>query len=1093
MKPDENVDDEFVHRLADYDESLAKRPSSISPTPLPAANGGENDARFEKAKSLLHLLESVWPRGANDDPSASPSNSQALPMDFGRFRLERELGRGGFGIVYEAFDPVLGRRIALKIPRPEVIAAAPLVDRFFQEARSAATLNHPNIVQVHDAGFIGLTCFIVSELCQGPNLSAWLQKPSARFNPRSAARLVAVLASAVAHAHAAGILHRDLKPSNVLLSSLGSANEHQPASDEALLGFVPKLSDFGLAKILESSSQHTPSGSLIGTPEYMAPEQAEGRVEDIGQATDIYGLGALLYELLSGHPPVQGTTDVDKLRRVVADQPEPIRRRRPEVPADLEAICNKCLEKEPSDRYESAAALADDLRRFLDGKPTIARPLSLMARGVRWSRKHVAESALAGLLFIFVGVAALAAWWVPKTLGVRPEIVEDLKRAAHEKALLEYVADMSEARQAFENADVDKCVARLTEYIPADGKEDLRGYEWRRLWYLTHAENATFDGFKDAVYHVDFSPDGKRLVACGADGVISLWDLQNHAPQWLPNPHLGEVNTVHFSPDGRWIASASDDATIQLRDAQGKLVRTLRGHKKGVTIVQFDRVGNRVFSGGKDGAVIGWSTDSGQVERTWPTAFGVIESVALAPDGKRLFFTAQRTIQVVEDVQSTDPPRKFAATEGQPTVVTVTPDGKQVIVVGQDRMVMVLDSASGATVRSWRAHGDWINDVAVTPDGRFCATASRDNTARVFNLADGRAVARITGHRGRVWGVAIDPSGTLLATAGNDRCVKLWTLSRAGGGPVLGEYRPEPLHLSVASDSKRLLVPFGNGRIDMWDMDQWRRVARWKADPMLTSAVFLPDGKSIATTSDENFLRIWAIKGDAIEQEQEYPINQPTNVAFSLDGKRAALGSRTGAVTFLDFSPRFRAISSQAHPRNGCSVVMSPDGTLVASYSYDASTIVWDPLNAAKVLELRKHRQHINSAAFSPDGRILATASGDTSIGLWAMPDGREIAVLHGHSDEATSVVFSPDGRTLLAAYRDGLVRLWNVATRQEIYSRPTELIDVSALSISRNQRYLTLVGRDPVTRAFQILLCEAATDDSLPSAANAAEHPQSP
>jgi serine/threonine protein kinase len=330
----------------------------------------------------------------------------APPARLGRFAIRQELGRGGYGIVYLAYDPQLRRDVALKVPRAHLLDTDELRARFYHEARAAAALDHPNLVPIYEAGAEGGVCYIASAYCPGVSLAAWLKEHREPVPERDAAALVAALADAVQHAHSRGILHRDLKPANILLqkseiqkpkSEANSKNqdpkfktsstavsdlrlsEFEFISDFGfrISDFVPKITDFGLAKRLADATGQTQSGDIVGTPAYMAPEQAEGRIKDIGTAADVYALGAVLYEVLAGRPPFQGETVLLMLEQVRTQEPPPLRRLRPKLPRDLETICLKCLQKDPARRYGSAAALADDLRRFLAGEPVLHVQLAL--------------------------------------------------------------------------------------------------------------------------------------------------------------------------------------------------------------------------------------------------------------------------------------------------------------------------------------------------------------------------------------------------------------------------------------------------------------------------------------------------------------------------------------------------------------------------------------------------------------------------------------------------------------------------------------------------------------------------------------------
>ncbi len=341
-------------------------------------------------EECLRMLEEVWP--GTDDQAAG------MPRQLGRFSIVSELGRGGFGVVFLAEDPLLARRVALKVPRVEVLSPSQGWRRFLREARTASRLDHPNLVPLLEAGAIGPVGYIVSAFVEGPTLEQCLKDARGGAPARLSARLVATLAGAIEHMHERGILHRDLKPANILMQAPECGGDHlarQPWDEDRAQVWVPRICDFGLAVLREIDGDETRTRLGAGSPSYMAPEQAEARHEDIGAATDIYGLGATLYQLLTGRPPFTGASELETLRQVVADEPARPRQLRPDLPRDLETICLMCLAKRPEQRYASAAALAEDLERFLEGRPILARPVPAWERAFKWTRRHPALTALA--------------------------------------------------------------------------------------------------------------------------------------------------------------------------------------------------------------------------------------------------------------------------------------------------------------------------------------------------------------------------------------------------------------------------------------------------------------------------------------------------------------------------------------------------------------------------------------------------------------------------------------------------------------------------------------------------------------------------
>jgi tetratricopeptide (TPR) repeat protein len=435
--------------IEDLSASLAREMAAAADQ---SARGEVSSASAARAiGEWAELLSRFWPadgesaaRGSLDDTSKAHETSDELndhapsypllsredsgsPQHLGRFEIRRALGHGGFGIVFLVFDPRLNREAALKIPRPEIMVSPALRQRFLREAQAAAVLDHPNIVPIYDTGELGPVGYILSAYCKGPTLAHWLRDQPGSVAPKVAAQVVSKLADAVHHAHSRGILHRDIKPANVLLEPVT-----EPHSGR--LPFAPRLSDFGLAKRLDEVTGDTRAGMILGTPQYMAPEQAAGEYRDVGIQTDVYSLGVVLYELLTGRTPFVGRTDSQTLRMIAEHDLSPAALRARQVPRDLETICLKCLEIEQLARYQSAGDLADDLRRFLAGEVVAARPIRAGERFVRWCRRNSVVAALAAtVLLAMVGGTGISTYYA-LAAGARASEAET-ERARAQNAL----------------------------------------------------------------------------------------------------------------------------------------------------------------------------------------------------------------------------------------------------------------------------------------------------------------------------------------------------------------------------------------------------------------------------------------------------------------------------------------------------------------------------------------------------------------------------------------------------------------------------------------------------------------------------------
>jgi tRNA A-37 threonylcarbamoyl transferase component Bud32 len=571
--------------------------------------GSSDGQGSDSAPNGLTLAEARV--GDSSSPDGSPasvvlaaaSSPQAVPSTIGRFTLQRELGRGGMGVVYLAWDPELRREVAIKVLRGHGLSDPQARARFQTEARAAALLHHPNVVPVHEIGQDGSTSFIVLAYCPGVNLADWLQHQSEPVPHSDAAQLVATLADAVEFAHRHGVVHRDLKPANVLLELRGVdcelRNESRPQSANCnLQSAIPKITDFGLAKHIDEVAAQTQTGTAIGTPCYMAPEQTGTRSSATGPLTDVYALGGLLYELLTRRVPFQGETALDTLDQVRNREPIPPRQLRPRLPRDLETICLKCLEKEPRRRYASAHALAEELGRFLKGHPIHARPVSSWGRAVKWARCRPAVATLVASL----GLVTLAGFVA--VFGKYREV--QFESGEKQKALELANQERQNALTAAAQAKADQLRAEAAHYglqatlVQREWTHDnmqgardylaatdpaLRSWEYGYLRRLCDPATLTLEGL-DRPRRVAGSANGKWVAAFGTSrsdspsGAIVVWDAvsgkQVQTFDNLPNPSYplnfsskGELilhgnrkdivdapNALAFSPDSKWLGAA---------------------------------------------------------------------------------------------------------------------------------------------------------------------------------------------------------------------------------------------------------------------------------------------------------------------------------------------------------------------------------------------------------------------------------------------------------------------------------------------------------------------------------------------------------
>jgi WD40 repeat protein/tRNA A-37 threonylcarbamoyl transferase component Bud32 len=951
----------------------------------------------------------------------SPSASIAAGPQVPGYAIEAELGRGGMGVVYKARHLTLDRTVALKM----MIAGAHTDQagrtRFRAEATVIARLNHPNVVQIHEVGEHGGIPYLALEFCDGGSLEEKLD--GTPLPPRDAARLVATLARGVSAAHEKGVVHRDLKPANVLLTADGT----------------PKLTDFGLAKNIDSDAR-TASGTVVGTPSYMAPEQAAAERHKVGPTSDVYALGAILYECLTGRPPFKGPMPLDTLLQVIHEEPVAPTSLQPNLPRDLETVCLKCLQKEPAKRYGSALALADDLERWLCGEAIQARPVGTGERLWKWARRHPAAAALIGVsgVAVLALVVTIVALLYNTQLGTALRNAEEARKSeakaregetrARERAeMFQYFHHIGQAHQELRQNNIGRTDALL------DGcPSQWQNWEWRYLKRLSHSELHTISAHEGAVTAVAVSPDGTRFASAGADRTVKVWDAATGKALCTLQGHQDAVFSVAFAPDGKRLASGSADKTVRVWDARtGEALLTLEGHENKVFCVGFSPDGTRLASAGADKIVKVRDALKGQEILSLKGHDAEVLALAFSPDGKRLATaSADKTVKQWDAVTGT-PLSTLQGHAGPVTALAFSPDGARLASAGADGIVILWGPGREKKVRMSELP---VHALAFSPDGTSLAMSGADGIVQVRDVASlDNQVAQVDSRGGVVsydprsnsyqdsFGKKfVDVSGPieLLVLPFVPAGVQNYVLSAGAPGGVIYPNsggissavpgRTRSNGLAFSPDGTRLLSVGADGSITTWQMMAVHELLAFRGHTKeVRGLAFSPDGQRLASASDDQTARVW----DVTTGQQ----------MLSLDGHKDAVRG----------------------------VAFSPDGTRCASASADKTVRVWDAKSGKALLTFPRHTDRVLGVAFGRDGSRLASVGADKTVRLWDAVTGRQLLTLEGHNEAVMSVAFSPDGTHLATASADKTVKIWDPALGKDILSFDVHRVGVHCAAFS--------------------------------------------
>lgn len=1018
---------------------------------------GDGAARVESTATACGSTPSVSPPtgltgcdehfGFQPDPPAGMAPGSRC----GGCTIVRLLAEGGMGRVYEARQDAPARPVAVKVMR-EGLVAPEHARRFAQEAELLGRLKHPAIAQVHAAGVERLAAgdrpYIVMELVEQA-LPLTSHATAARLTLRERVAVFARACGGVAHAHAAGVIHRDLKPANILVAGSGET----------------KLIDFGVGRSLTSDGDRlttaVPAGDLLGTVRYMSPEQLglDGLVVDT--RSDVYALGLVLHELLTGELPyelrgrsVMEAACVLARSRGVPPTPLAARLRRAGLTATearaLAAIVAMCLEPLAADRYPHAGALEADLDRWLAGEPVLARPPSLGDSLARLARRHrtAVLTACAAVAALTLAAVAVAVFWLraegQRQLAEQAQAVAESRRQESEARTADarrqlYLSTVLLAAEARDRDNLAEARRLMAEAGQLAGEQAGVAVELDCLAASLDDSLAVLPGNGGTVSAVAWSPDGSLAALGTTAGRLRTWRPRQNAgrdgsgggrstadpPPLDCEAHEAAIWDVAFAPDARLLASASADGTVAIHDpATGAAVRRLVGHGDAVYAADFSPAGDVLATGSKDRMIRLWNT------RTWEESAvlrgheGTVYSVRFSPAGDRLVSASQDGTVRTWTVAEATGQLSITASRKRVFRAAFSLDGGRIAAAAEDGAATIWDAATGAQLVRLD-HPQRVNAVGFFGEGRLVATASGDGLLRTWDATTGVELARRRGHDAALWSLAVRPADAAALSGSGDGSVRAWKLDGAADPTITLGDRGQGLAITARGD--RLAAGDAAGRVTLADPRSLRAVAAFETNAgRVNAACFAPDGSWLALACDDGRVHRWQLHDGRLLPALPVHTRRIYGIDVSPDGASLATGSEDRTARVVDAASGAERLQPLRHPARVFATAFHPTADLLATACGDRLVRIWSLETGQERSAWSGHEGPVNWVCFSPAGDRLASASSDGSVRIWDLAGRRPARVLTGPARQVWRVAFSPDGSRLAATVADGTVQIWD-------------------------------------------------------------------
>ena len=1001
------------------------------------------------------------------------------PQSIGPYLLLQRIGEGGMGIVYaaEQMQPVR-RRVALKVIRRGINSEEAKL-RFQTERQALAVLNHVNIANVYESGVTDdKRLYFTMELIDGLSITEFCER--GHTNLKEKLGLFLQVCEAIQHAHQKGIVHRDIKPSNVLVKMDSVAP-------------LVKVIDFGLAKTLQPIGRLTEKelvteyGKELGTYEYMSPEQTGLNAVDIDTRSDVYSLGVLLYELLTGGRPFERESSD---RMAIDNLLLAIREREPDRPsqrltgrkdtqhlimgeiyrADLDWIVMKAIEKDRNRRYESAAQFADDVRRYLNQEPVTARPPSIVYLMRKAAKRHRFAIGITSLIAASLVLGIFGTSWQmikARTAEKNADFQRDQAIAARNEteaslAITNFLLaisrwDEGRTQEAFE----------LLYKVPVD----LRNFEWYLTRHSMDAGHQTLYGHTEVVNSVRFHTDSNRIISGSNDGHVRLWDRVTLKELYSFRGHDGWVNAVAFSPDGQFVASAGADGTIRLMDAVSlSELKAFTADQFAVNCIAFNNDGETIASGNEDGVIRLWSVSTGEEILSMKGHSAAVKSLLFRPGHNQFVSGGEDATIKLWNMDSKDPAGEFVGHESWVLSVSFSADGDRLASGSADYTVRLWEVAGFKEITKFDDGTDWIGAVALSPDGKHIASAGWNQPIRIWNLETG-VKRRLSGHRSHtVHCLDFSSDGSQLLSGSSDATIKIWDLASEFVDGIVGDHLGDIESLSYQATGDSFVSVGSDNVIRQWDSVSRSQIAETQSDDSRILSVAIDvKGANIISGHEDGTIIQWESRSGRKVRSWKGHDGAVHSVSFTLDDKRLATAGDDSVVKIWDTGSIQELQVLRGHSGPVRSISISSDGRSLASGSNDETVRLWDMTSGQQRELFKHHTGSVHSVYLSPDGSQLASAGVDGVVLLWNLDTEGEASpeMFLGHKRGADCVALAPDGKRIVASGSDGTVRIWDIETRAELRKFQVAADWVKQLAFHPNGNQLVIGDYDGQIRVW--------------------------